>query len=318
MLVKVGQDTVERSLIEKMAWAVLREQADILSDDDYLDTDFQYDLGTSNSCLLKMVKEKYIEHFELSGVPAENILIRGIGWSKGIVEVVRDVYWEAISLGLIAPGKLGQPLNWQVYQFTQKGLCYLNEGEILLSTSNHIECRIREIIDDYKIDPAILPIIEEAYRCWKSRCNRASIVLIGLSMENTCIELLDTFQDYPKTQGTQNEQNWNKAIDQTRGINSRLIAGNELLQFIKNDLSRTYRKQKPDWWRIWEPIPETIMPYINCIRLARNSAAHSVEDIFTPAQIGLLLSSLPFALETIGEVILFLRNHPEGVELPEL
>ena len=91
-----------------------------------------------------------------------------------------------------------------------------------------------------------------------------------------------------------------------------------MLESAKQGLWKAYGALRPDWWRIWEPLPGAIQPYAEAVRIARNTAAHSVDDIFTPAQVGLLLASLPTMLGVISELAAFLKTPPEGVQLPRL
>jgi hypothetical protein len=151
-------------------------------------------------------------------------------------------------------------------------------------------------------------------------CLRASIVLLGVSIEDTLTGFFDILSLYPNPpEGSSvNYNDFLETTNDTNNIRKRLDSGFKILKTIKDMIYKSYRKQKPDWWSIWEPIPETLNPYLQSIRISRNTAAHTIDDVFTPAQVGLLLTSLPYALESIGEIGQFLQSPPEGVTLPAL
>ncbi len=90
------------------------------------------------------------------------------------------------------------------------------------------------------------------------------------------------------------------------------------MESAKEGLRKAYKSSRPDWWSVWEPLPGAIQPYAEAVRIARNTAAHSIDDIFTRAHVGLLLASLPTMLSVVADLTGFLADPPAGVELPEL
>lgn len=146
------------------------------------------------------------------------------------------------------------------------------------------------------------------------------MVLIGLASEEVCTGLLDELCNHPSppANGAQLYSDWKKLNDDGASFYTRWQSGLKLLDSIKQSLNRQYRSVKPDWWKTWEPLPGAVQPYAEAVRISRNIAAHSVEDIFTPAQVGLLLASLPTIIEVISDLTAFLKMPPGDVSLPGL
>ena len=222
------------------------------------------------------------------------------------------------------PGRLGQELTWNAaygaYQFTARGLAFFRNGEISLSAPGLLVERVREVVSDGNLEPGIVALAAEAQRCWAMGCLRAAMVLIGLTSEEVCTGLLDELGNYPSppSKGAAAHKAWQDATNQALSIYTRWQSGLALLESVKQELQKVYRRTKPEWWRIWEPLPGAIQPYAEAVRIARNTAAHSVDDIFTSAQVGLLLASLPTMLQAIAELTAFLNSPPAGVALPKL
>ncbi|MCL5036690.1 MAG: hypothetical protein M1269_06170 [Chloroflexi bacterium] len=236
-----------------------------------------------------------------------------------MADAVHDVYFSAMHLGLIVPNDpANRGLDIEYYNFTHRGLDFFESGEISMSSPGLLPERIQEIIDSFSLDPGIVPLVEEAYNCWSMGLLRASMVLIGVAVENVCNSLLEAFSKYPSSplQGTSGYNNWKMMTDETRATYSRWKLASEILKSIKAELGKSYKK--PDWWHIWEPVPEAIHPYYETVRIARNEAAHSLENIFTHAQVGLLLASMPSMIEVMVHLTDFLDNNPYKVTFPQL
>ncbi len=237
---------------------------------------------------------------------------------------VRNVYLAAVHMGLIAPGVLGQRLDWGadrgVYQFTAAGLDFFGRGMVSLSNPGLLTARVQETVQVNALDPGIVPLVAEAQRCWMTACHRAAMILVGLSAEGACIGLLDCFASYPlpPKPATPMHNAWSQATDGSRVFYARWRPGLDLLIQLKSELRKAYGAGRPDWWPLWESVPTGIAPFGEAVRLGRNVAAHSIENVFTPAQVGLLLASLPTLLEVIAQLTAFLQKPPTGVSLPAL
>ena len=237
---------------------------------------------------------------------------------------VREVFYSAVSIGLIVPGQLGQGYAWNAdqgtYQFTVKGREFFQHGTVSISIPGQLVTRVNEISDAGHLDPGIAPLVAEAQQCWMMGCLRAAMVMIGLASEGTLMGLIDELQNYqiPPNSGTTNWNDWNRIKNEALAFYPRWQSSVALLENIKQQLQRAYRGTRPDWWSIWEPLPGGIEPFGECIRIARNAAAHSVGDVFTNAQVGLLLASLPTMLEVVSGLTAFLHSPPSGITLPNL
>ena len=308
----------EQQIAEKYAWEALRLQANMPKAIKF--SEFFGMLGNQDDCLSEVTIRLYKE---ANAIPDSDR--QAWRWGPNVVSAAyRNVYYSAVSLGLIAPGLLGQDLDYNshygAYQFTERGLAFFRNGEISLSSPSLLVERVREVTASGMLDPGIVPLAEEAQRCWAMSCLRASMVMIGLASEEVCTGLLDGLCKYPcpPSRGSKSYPDWEKLNNEAMSFYPRWQSGLALLESGKLGLRKAYGASKPDWWRIWEPMPGAIQPYAEAVRIARNTAAHSVDDIFTPAQVGLLLASLPTMLTAIAELIAFLKTPPSGVELPSL
>ncbi len=89
--------------------------------------------------------------------------------------VVRKIYYTAISMGLIIPGKVSQDLGWNhqsgAFQFSLEGIKYFSEGFISIDDPGHLGKALKElqkklpVIDDGKIE-----LFLESQRCLKAGC----------------------------------------------------------------------------------------------------------------------------------------------------
>ena len=112
--------------------------------------------------------------------------------------VVRKVYYTAISMGLIIPGRIRQEFNWGyssgfgLFQFTLEGINYFSNGFISVDDPDYLGVALKELqkrlpsIDDGKIE-----LLLESQRCIKAGCYRAGMVVMGVASEDMCVQLLD-------------------------------------------------------------------------------------------------------------------------------
>ena len=277
-------------------------------------------LGTSQDSLASLAAQRLVNQ-GLAGSSSVAQLLR----TSGIVCAIKGVFYTALHLGLIIPGLWDQALDWSAssgaYQFTPRGLAFFRNGEVSLSAPGLLIDRVREVVSEGSgIEPGVVPLVEEAQRCWGMGCLRAAMVLIGLASEEVCTGLLNELSNYPSPpkKGDALYSDWEKLNNEALSFYPKWQSGLALLESAKQGLKKTYGASRPDWWRIWEPLPGAIQPYAEAVRIARNTAAHSVDDIFTPAQVGLLLASLPTMLSAVAEITAFLKTPPTGVVLPKL
>lgn len=299
---------------ERCAWDALQEQAASKKAED-LDESFSVS-GSSQDSLANITGLRLLDQGLATG--DINRVLRSVH----VVLAVREVYYTARHLGLIIPGLWHQTMEWGdregVYQFSQRGLAFFRNGEISLSAPGLLMERIREVVAADSVDPGVIPLAEEAQRCWGMGCLRAAMVLIGLASEEVCTGLLDEMCRYPlpPSKGDKLHQDWVKLNNDALAFYPRWRSGLALIESVKQSLKKAYGSARPDWWRVWEPFPGAVQPFAEAVRIARNTAAHSVDDVFTSAQVGLLLASLPTMLGVIAELTEFLKAPPSGVVLP--
>ncbi|MFQ3549208.1 MAG: hypothetical protein SNJ70_05610 [Armatimonadota bacterium] len=298
-------------IIKRLIWDAFKEQANGITN--LLDEKNYFHIGLNH-------EDKSIADIVMKKLNTNDISFKNNNKYRFLL---LEAFYNAQNLGLIIPGKLSQPLGWSqeygVYYFTQKGIDFLKNGEIPITSHSILHERLWEVIEKYNVNKAILSIVDEAHKCWSLGCLRASVVLIGLASEESISTLLNQIKKYPHppTNG-HNLKNWNDIKDNNKSFFATWNSGKELLLYIKDNLSRMYRNDKPEWWSIWEIFPESISPYANAVRIARNTAAHTIDDIFTPAQIGLLLCHIPNLIEIVFNINAFLENPPNNISLPEL
>jgi len=310
-----GQMTVNElhQMIEKFAWDALQQQARHAV---WPSTFYAFDCPAVQESL----ESKTRALCERSGIPlsAENN-------DSIVVSAVGEVFNSAISLGLVMHSTDSiraavASSNIFAYQFTTRGLAFFRNGEVSLSAPGLLIDRVTQVVSEGQVEPGVVPLVEEAQRCWQMGCLRAAMVMIGLASEEVCTGLLDELCNYPSqpSKGDKLLIDWEKLNDEAQSFYSRWQSGVTLLESVKKGLKKACRSTRPDWWRTWEPLPGAVQPYAEAVRIARNTAAHSVDDIFTPAQVGLLLASLPTMLCAIAELTGFLKAPPDGVVLPQM
>lgn len=307
--------------MRRYIWDSLKEQASrfLISNNFTL-----YNSDDGSECLLSSVQDKILKQKNMSKSEIMEMKEKDGYPNLFIAETIKEICINAYTNGIIVPHfdkNAPYSLDFNRYRFTTLGINFLKNGELPTSTPALLFQRLEEIIAKYKINKEILYVLREAYKCWTLDCLRASMILIGVSLEETLKSLLDILKSYPfpptKT-GTANYINFMKAVDPGNTIKKRWDGGFLILKAIKQDLKKQNNSQRYDWWNTWEVVPDILNPYFQAVRTSRNIASHSVDDNFTVAQIGLLLANLPFVLESIGELKHFLQKPPKEIKLPEL
>lgn len=304
--------------MERQAWEALQGQARSAKAQD-LGQYFSV-MGSGDDSLFGLTKQSCVQSSLLTATEAARLQ-----WgSNPLSQTVLAVYHAALQLGLLVPGLLGQALDWGggpgAYQFTARGIKFLIHGDVSMSSPGLLPGRVTEVVERYGLSAGIGPLVSEAQTCWAMGCHRAAMVLVGLCVESTCTELLETLCGYPQppAKGSQLHSAWVQASDEARSFYPRWQAGLCILAELKARLRKAYGSGRPGWWDLWEPVPGALQPYGEAVRIGRNVAAHSLEDVFTAAQVGLLLGALPTMLEVVSQIIGFLRTPPSGVSLPSL
>lgn len=233
--------------------------------------------------------------------------------------VVRKVYYSAISMGLIIPGKANQELGWNqqsgTFQFTLEGIKYFSDGFISIDDPIHLGMALKELqkrlpsIDDGKIE-----LLLESQRCIKAGCYRAGMVVIGVANEDMCLALLDSIQlnCKPPSKMSILYEDWNNCNNSTLAFSRRWKPGIRILEEIKNKIRKLAKGESWSLW--WEMIPGSLYTLGEAVRMARNTAAHDSNRLFSRAEVALLLSAMPTQLEMLSSITEFLKSPPNHLK----
>lgn len=171
--------------------------------------------------------------------------------------VVRKVYYAAISMGLIIPGRISQGFNWGYssdigpFQFTKEGINYFSNGFITIDDPGYLGIALKELqerlpsIGDGKIE-----LLIESQRCIKAGCYRAGMVVMGVASEAMCLALLDSIalNCNPPPPGSALNSHWNNCNNSTLSFSMRWKPGIRILEEIKNKIRKS---AKGESWLQW-------------------------------------------------------------------
>jgi hypothetical protein len=229
--------------------------------------------------------------------------------------ILLKVFYSAINMGLIIPSTLDQGLDWSynsgIFHFTNEGIKYFSNGFISIDDPGYLGIALRELqkrassIDDGQIE-----LLLEGQRCIKSGCYRAGMVVIGVANENLCLGLLDAILmgcSPPKKESPLNHH-WNSLGNPSLSFTMRWKPGVKILEEMKNKLRPVGKGES--WWQWWKMIPGSLYTLGEAVRIARNSAAHDSNRLFSKAEVALLLSAMPIQLEMIATITEFLKKVP--------
>ena len=228
--------------------------------------------------------------------------------------LVRKVYYSAINMGLIIPGRADQSLDWGLsgtFQFTLEGIKYFSEGFISIDDPGYLGIALKDLqhrlpsIDDGKIE-----LLLESQRCIKAGCYRAGMVVMGVANEDMCLSLLDSIplNCNPPPKRSNLYGDWNKCNNSTLSFSMRWKPGIRILGEIKNKIRNVAKGES--WLQWWEMVPGSLYTLGEAVRMARNTAAHDSNRLFSRAEVALLLSAMPMQLEMISSITEFLKSPP--------
>ncbi len=231
--------------------------------------------------------------------------------------VVRKVYYSAISMGLIIPGQVTQRLDREggEFQFTLEGIKYFSKGFISVDDPDYLGIALKELqkrlpsIDDGKIE-----LLLESQRCIKAGCYRAGMVVMGVANEDMCLALLDSIQlnCIPPPKTSQLYTDWNNGNNSTLAFSMRWKPGIRILEEIKNKIRKHAKGESWSLW--WEMIPGSLYTLGEAVRMARNTAAHDSNRLFSRAEVALLLSAMPTQLEMLSSITEFMKSPPSHLK----
>ena len=231
------------------------------------------------------------------------------------IHIVRKVYYSAISMGLIIPGRVDLEIGWNqrvgVFHFTLEGIKYFSDGFISIDDPGHLGIALKElqkrlpVIDDGKIE-----LLLESQRCIKAGCYRAGMVVMGVANEDMCLALLDSIQlnCNPPDIRSSLYADWNSCNNSTLSFTMKWKPGIRILEEIKNKIRKGAKGES--WFLWWEMVPGSLYTLGEAVRIARNTAAHDSNRLFSRAEVALLLSAMPTQLEMVSSITEFLKSPP--------
>ena len=88
--------------------------------------------------------------------------------------------------------------------------------------------------------------------------------------------------------------------------------GIRILEEIKNKIRKSGKGES--WFQWWEMIPGSLYTLGEAVRIARNTAAHDSNRLFSRAEVALLLSAMPTQIEMLSNIIEFLKFSPPHLQ----
>lgn len=250
------------------------------------------------------------------GQPASRL---GLWFPKPAKQALRRVFFEAAGRGLLVPSNPGQALDWSpgTFSFSPRGVRYFQSGIELEGEGDRLRAALLDAqtrLGDAVLSDGRIQLVMEAQRCWRHGLYRAGAVLIGVTSEDACSELLDALDAYPAgSRDPANVAEWGQ-IRSAPTFQGRWAPALRILERIRRGLRG---HQDEAWYRAsWNMNPASLQVLGEAIRVKRNDAAHDAAAVFSRAELGLLLAALPFHLELVARATAWLQAPPPGVTLP--
>jgi hypothetical protein len=238
--------------------------------------------------------------------PGRNVLKR----------VIREVAQELYVDGILIPGRVDQAGDWGLSHyaitFTRHGLEWA-KGECRIRTNpNEILEAVQEVHNDHPetVTPGCVTLVQEAVHCVEKRCFRAAVVLVGVASEEACMQLIDCLCSLSAHSGV---DGWRDMIDANKTFAPRWVGARKVLAAVKEHIKGQLKRPRPDWWSLWEGLPESLVPLAEAVRISRNTAAHDADHKFTYLEAAALLCGLPHQLRWIAEIQDHIQNPRDGV-----
>ncbi|MCZ7608511.1 MAG: hypothetical protein M5U25_21200 [Planctomycetota bacterium] len=121
------------------------------------------------------------------------------------------------------------------------------------------------------------------------------------------MECLRGLKSYKKADG------WKDLDDAAKSFAPRWSGARKVLVEVKERIKDQLKRPRPDWWSLWEGLPESLVPLGEAVRISRNTAAHEADHRFTYLEAATLLCGLPHQLRWIAEIQDHIQNPRKGV-----
>jgi len=263
--------------------------------------------------------DRYLLHSEYGFAPAlkQRLDVAGASADKVIrTRVALELYHELLADGFVIPFEDGSfpGSNHQFVPiaFTRAGVEWAR-GECRIRTNPHeILDALQSVHDDYPstVTPGCVALVQEAVHCIESRCFRAAVVLAGVAAEDATGQLMECLcklTSYTAANG------WNDLTNRALAFARRWAGARLVLAEVRQRIQRQLQRPRPDWWSLWENLPESLVPLGEAVRISRNTAAHDADHRFTYLEAATLLCGLPHQLRWIAEIQDHIQNPRDGV-----
>jgi hypothetical protein len=196
---------------------------------------------------------------------------------NAFTHIVRKVYYSAINMGLIIPGKVSQDMGWNqqsgVFQFTDEGIKYFSRGYISVDDPGYFGIALKELQKKFpSIDDGKIELLLESQRCIKAGCYRAGVVVLGVANEDICLELLEliSLNCNPPAKSSTLFSDWISCTNSKLSFSMRWKPGIRILEEIRNKFRKPAKGES--WFQWWEMIPGSLYTLGEAVRIARNTA----------------------------------------------
>jgi hypothetical protein len=232
--------------------------------------------------------------------------------------VVREVAQELMAEGVLLLGKVGQAGDWGLHgyqvSFTRHGLAWARGTYRLRTNPHEILEAVEQVHQDWPetVKAGCVALVAEAVDCIEKRCFRAAVVLVGVAAEEATTQLMECLcglTGYTAANG------WSDLNNRALAFARRWAGARQVLAEVKERIKVQLNRPRPDWWSLWEGLPESLVPLAEAVRVSRNTAAHDADHQFTYLKAATLLCGLPHQLRWIAEIQDHIQNPRNGVKL---
>ena len=137
----------------------------------------------------------------------------------------------------------------------------------------------------------------------------AAMVLVGLAAEDQTLSLCDAVgARLAQPNDPDAKAAWEAVRQQDANFAKRWKALLRLLEALKREVRRLSVEQRRPWEGVLEPVPWGIGGLGEAVRMARNSAAHDAEHVFTHAEVTLQVKAIPTQLAAVSSIERVLRD----------
>jgi len=185
--------------------------------------------------------------------------------------LINEIFWDLISERVITVGSNLSNLNYPNYRITDFGRDYISEPIFSILDNDGYLGQIKAISPN--IDNVILQYASEGFNCFKQKLVFASAVMFGAASERLSFLLLESLL-LSETQ--------ERRISEGKKLSER---GNlRILEHLNSRISFLISEEKIPF-NVHEGTLNYLSSLMEMIRLQRNSAVHTRENMVTPSKV---------------------------------